>query len=336
MTVAAADILPDAPDLATALRLPPRRADSIRRTLSLDGCRQEGRAGPFLIAARGRDLRTPPAPAAPAAPEILTEDTLRVRLSPDKIIEALDASPAADGLEDLIGRSSLRGFRAALAATPGLGAIAGRPLRVLLDDLVGLSIIEGAVWLHWSSNGQPPGPPPPDRRPPVGTCLGFRPGSSALTARHAPEETVFVPPLETGGDPYAFHPGLVDDAGPSVRRLRCIDVWRDGDLHIHALFQDSVTLPDGRRAGVHAYALRATADARTHRLTAIAATPTLLPHRECFDGPASLHGLIGLPLPELRDTVPGLLRGIAGCTHLNDAARALTEAAILLRLLPAA
>jgi len=50
----------------------------------------------------------------------------------------------------------------------------------------------------------------------------------------------------------------------------------------------------------------------------------------------ALPGAINIPLPELRDTVPGLLRGIAGCTHLNDAARALTEAAILLRLLPAA
>jgi hypothetical protein len=35
--------------------------------------------------------------------------------------------------------------------------------------------------------------------------------------------------------------------------------------------------------------------------------------------------LIGARLPEMRDAVLGQLRGPEGCTHLNDALRALAE-----------
>src|SRR5690606_25350604 len=115
---------------------------------------------------------------------------------------------------------------------------------------------------HWSSNGRRPGPPPRDQQPPVDTCVGFRAGSSAHQARYTPEEAVYVPHLDMTDDPHAFHAVLPDD-GPGLRRIRRIDVWTERDIHIDAMFQDSVFLPDGRRAGVHEYALQATIDAGT-------------------------------------------------------------------------
>jgi hypothetical protein len=50
-----------------------------------------------------------------------------------------------------------------------------------------------------------------------------------------------------------------------------------------------------------------------------------LPFVECTSAPANLTRLIGAPLPELRDRVLAELRGTAGCTHLNDALRALAD-----------
>ncbi|WP_420822400.1 DUF2889 domain-containing protein [Sphingosinithalassobacter portus] len=48
-----------------------------------------------------------------------------------------------------------------------------------------------------------------------------------------------------------------------------------------------------------------------------------------------MQALIGLPLADLRRETLLRLRGTAGCTHLNDAARALSEAQALVDLLPA-
>jgi hypothetical protein len=57
----------------------------------------------------------------------------------------------------------------------------------------------------------------------------------------------------------------------------------------------------------------------------VQAEPRVLPFVECTTAPANLRRLIVAPLPELRDRVLAELRGTAGCTHLNDALRALAE-----------
>ena len=41
--------------------------------------------------------------------------------------------------------------------------------------------------------------------------------------------------------------------------------------------------------------------------------------------------LLDTPLPELRDKVLAELKGTAGCTHLNDALRALAEVPVLVQ-----
>jgi hypothetical protein len=66
----------------------------------------------------------------------------------------------------------------------------------------------------------------------------------------------------------------------------------------------------------------------------VEAEPRVLPFVECTSAPANLQRLIGAPLPELRDRVLAELRGTAGCTHLNDALRALAEVPALIDHLP--
>src|SRR5690606_13799308 len=135
-------------DLSSTVRLPARRINSIRRTLSLDGRFPSGHGGALLIDARGRDLLTPQSLPDPVS---LAEDRFKAQISADRIIQSLTAEPGVDSLYNLVGRSSLRGLRAAIRAVPDTNCFAKRPIRVLLDDLVGMSIIADAVWLHWSS-----------------------------------------------------------------------------------------------------------------------------------------------------------------------------------------
>ena len=61
--------------------------------------------------------------------------------------------------------------------------------------------------------------------------------------------------------------------------------------------------------------------------------PYVLPFGECPGAVAGALGLIGTPLADIRETVLERLRGPAGCTHLNDALRALAEVPILVEQL---
>lgn len=308
--------------------IPARRTGSIRRTSSIDMAWPDGRHGSVVMAGNARDVLT----IDPAnAPIVLVHDRLDVRVSPRKIIESITTDPPIAGIDGLIGESVLAGFRRRLRSIPAIADIDGRPLALLLDDLVGCNVISGWVWgkwitdrdelLRWSGN-------PQDM---VGACVSYAPGASVFDGDSYLDRVDPVPPLEHVADPHALHP-LAPDIPQTMRRVRVIDVHDAGDtIAITALFQDSGTIPGGRRSAVHEYALRATADTASATLLTLEATPGVLPHRECVTAPAGLSRLIGTPLDALRETVLRDLRGTAGCTHLNDAVRALAEASLLLR-----
>ena len=84
---------------------------------------------------------------------------------------------------------------------------------------------------------------------------------------------------------------------------------------------------------MHEYDLRVTADRQSLRVLSADATPRVLPFVECTNAPANLARLLGSPLAELRERVITELRGTAGCTHLNDALRALAEVPALVNRL---
>jgi len=110
-----------------------------------------------------------------------------------------------------------------------------------------------------------------------------------------------------------------------MRRARRIDVRLGKVIQIEAAFQDSAAKPDGTRAALHEYDLTATADPSSMRLLSIDATPRVLPFGECPGAVANISRLLDSELPQLRRTVLDQLPGTLGCTHLNDALRALAE-----------
>jgi hypothetical protein len=116
----------------------------------------------------------------------------------------------------------------------------------------------------------------------------------------------------------------------SMRRARRIDVWIEGDeLRVDSSFQDSSGDPEYGRVAVHEYGLAATASLATETLTSVTADPRVLPFVECPNAVDNLGLVVGLPLRELRTRVPELLGKTMGCTHLNDALRALAEVPVL-------
>jgi hypothetical protein len=168
-----------------------------------------------------------------------------------------------------------------------------------------------------------------------GVCIGFAPGSSALAADESLKpKGVAVPPLEHPDDPDGWHT-LPAQPGVGMRRARRIDAWVEGGaIRIAAGFQDSATAPAGGRVAIHEYELAATAEIGTGLLLSVSAAPRVLPHPECPGAVANIGRLIGTSLSGLRRTVLEELRGTAGCTHLNDALRALAEVPQLIAQLP--
>jgi hypothetical protein len=105
---------------------------------------------------------------------------------------------------------------------------------------------------------------------------------------------------------------------------------------VDSAFQDSASRPDGGRAALHEYRLSLTADRGSLRILSIQAEPRVLPFHECPSATNNLVRLVGSPLQAMRETVLAELAGPAGCTHLNDALRALAEVPALVERLTAA
>jgi hypothetical protein len=76
---------------------------------------------------------------------------------------------------------------------------------------------------------------------------------------------------------------------------------------------------------IHEYLLRAIADATTLELLSIEPEARILPFSECPGAMANTQRLVGRRLDQVRNEVLAQLRGPAGCTHLNDALRALAD-----------
>jgi hypothetical protein len=141
-----------------------------------------------------------------------------------------------------------------------------------------------------------------------------------------------VPPLRNEKDPQGWHEFAPHNDEISICRARRLDVWLDnGQIMLDTSFQDSASTEEGiQRKGVHEYTLRASFDKSSQKLTAIEATPHLLPFRECPGAVENLHRLVGTSAENLRGEVSIQLRKTEGCTHLNDAARALAAAPALI------
>lgn len=315
---------------------PLRRPGSVRRTSTIDMRWPAGPGTQLRLTGRARDLLTP---ADESAPVVLAEDTMTVGVHPmTRTIEDISAHPSRSALSALVGARGGGNSRALLAEVMTGEAEAGTPLYLMLDDIAGASLIAGFAYSRWIPRPQLElATASAPKRNMEGICTGFQPGSGALMpdgSSNWNHQVRPVGPLVRADDPLGWH-DLEKITEISMRRARRIDVAVGDVLEIDSMFQDSSTVPEGGRVAVHEYLVRATADPVTGELLSLAADPRVLPYNECPLASAAVGAIVGTPLRELRAAVLEKFPGTAGCTHLNDAMRALAEVPALVASLRA-
>ncbi len=279
---------------------------------------------------RARDVITP---LGGGDPIICAEDSFEVTLRADRTILAIRAEPPRAALAKLVGSRGGGHLRHALEDIVPEERVNATPLYLILDDISGISLIAPWAWSQWSSDWLDSYGSADDRvrriKSMKGVCTGFAPGSSGLNLdRSEGEGGAHGPDLRRSDDPKGWH-DFPAAAGAGMRRARRIDVSIEDGLTIRAAFQDSAATPEGARAVLHEYELEAGADPDSLQLLRLEATPRVLPLPECPGATRALPRLLGARLPELRREVLEKLPGVLGCTHLNDALRALAEVPVL-------
>ena len=326
------------PVRSTANPSPLRRPGSIRRTTSIDVTWSAGMVGPRDLDGRCRDV----VKLADGSDRVRAEAQMQASITFDRTITAMAAQPSPAGIERLVGEKGGGHLRGALRdLLPDLIAEA-HPLYLVLDDISGTSLVSNWGWSQWGDNWL-------ERMHDTGTaaavqemlgertnvCWGFQPGFSSHdpATRLSGDPAADAKDLRNPADPEGWH-GFPESTGVAFRRARRIDVWRKADrVAIEASFQDSAARKEGGRAALHEYILRVDVDPETMVLRSVEPEPRVLPFRECPGAMANARALAGTPLAEIRQSVLENLRGPAGCTHLNDALRALAEAPQLLAFL---
>lgn len=296
----------------------------------------DGRRGPMRLIGRARDATTP---LAGGPPKTLALDEFHALLTPDRTITEITASPPRPAIAGLVGARAGGQLRRMIVAALPDEVRDATPLYLILDDVAGASLVAAWAWSrhmpewHKAITNPPRGTVFPNME---NVCTGFRTGSAALLPGGAPalQNFALVDDLRHPDDPDGWH-AFTAQTGVGMRRARRIDIWRAGGLiAIDAAFQDSANDPSGGRATVHEYQISATADATSLRLLSVVATPRVLPYAECPAAALNAPRMIGVRLPEFRTRVVETLPGTAGCTHLNDALRALAEVPALAGRLP--
>lgn len=281
---------------------------------------------------RARDIVTP---RGGGPPVLRAEDSFEALLKPDRTIVAIEAAPRRTDLARLIGARGGGRLRHALEEFIPEERRGATPLYLILDDISGASLVAQWAWSQWEKNwlssargGVTLAQLEKMIQDMEGICTGFAPGSSSLDSARLVNQTddgTPAPDLRHPDDPEGWHDFFAVENAPAMRRARRIDVRLDEVIVIDAAFQDSAAKPDGTRAALHEYTLTATADPSSLRLLSIEATPRVLPFAECPGAVTHITRLLDSGLAELRQTVLDRLPGTLGCTHLNDALRALAE-----------
>jgi len=308
---------------------PDRRPRSIRRTASLDLDYPAGLEASRRVRARARDLLS-----RDGATKVLADDVLVASVTQDRSYESIFSFPDRPAIQELVGPRGTKNSRRAMSSLVPEEREAGTPLYLLLDDLPAISLVSGQIAIEWLPPEERTSHLKGDYRAPVGICAGFQVGSNAI----GPDgKNLLIHQVQSVGlltradDPLAWHKLQVETNEPSMRRVRRIDVWVDEVIHIDSFFQDSCTTPHHGRVAVHEYCVTATADLETGILLSVTADPRILPFDACPQAASNVDRMIGIPLNEFREAVLDRLPGTLGCTHLNDALRALAEVPAMVR-----
>jgi len=310
---------------------PLRRPGSVRRTTSIDVHWPDGFGQASIMEGAARDILTP---LDGAAPVVLGEGRYAIKASAMREILEISVTPNHANAQQMVG---IRGGGASrIALSTIMGSITGTPLYQIMDDFAGASLVAGWIWSVWTDDWQArmqSSDSQQMRRKMTNICTGFTEGASSLTDDGGPDSSgqskTEVGPLVHPDDPIGWHE-LPVQQGPSFRRARRLDLWREGGMiHCDIGFQDSGSNPQGTRTAVHEYQVAVTIDPKDMTVSALDATPLILPYRECPGAVANVKRLIGHNVSEFRQDVLDTLPGNLGCTHLNDVLRSLADAPVL-------
>ncbi|EIV91444.1 DUF2889 domain-containing protein [Frankia sp. QA3] len=336
---ALADLVPppDSPHRGAPRRVP----GSVRRTSHLNATWPDGFGSPMHLHAGARDLVT----GRDRQATVVDSAQLRVTVDGTRTLRSLTSVPPRRALSGLVGHGGGRGYRARVRELVPEDVATGSPLHFLLDDMPGATLVGPIAWRLW----------PREQEKLVRfaaathaarvaamreVCSGWRVDGGPLERLSQGDELQqnLVPahPLEQPDDPLAWHriPAPPGDSA-MFRRRRRVDVIApepgasQGVLTVDSMFRDSMWSPQGVETVVHEYGVHATVDPATLRLVGIHADPRVLPFETCPSAAGNVDLLLGEPVGTLRARVIELVAGTDGCTHLNDALRALAEVPVL-------
>jgi len=292
-----------------------------------------------LMIGRVRDYVTP-ADGGPSGGQgrTLAEAEMRATLAQDKTITSITADPAPPRMSELVGQRGGGHLRMIISEImPDLLAEAA-PLYLALDDISGTALVSAFAWSQWYPDwvermhaSLPAGEMEKMIAGRVNVCWGLQEGNSGvsgkMTGGASQVASADAGELRNPADMAGWHEFPESD-GAGFRRARRIDVTYDdaaGLIRIDSSFQDSAVRKEGGRLAIHEYNLAATVDANTLELLTITPEAHVLPFSECPGAVHNTQRLVGTRLPDIRASVLAMLRGPQGCTHLNDALRALAE-----------
>jgi hypothetical protein len=319
------------PPRSTANPAPARPAHSVRRTSSIDVSWPDGEQGGRLFVGRVRDYLTGEA-GRPG--RVLDRAEFRARIADDKTIRSIEVEPPFAGADRLVGMRGGNHLRLFIKETMPELIADGAPIYLALDDISGTALVSAFAWSHWHGDflqrmrermGEEELARMMAER--VNVCWGLQEGNSGVSGEGPKRDVAETQAgdVRNPADPEGWHE-LFDPEGAGFRRARRIDVVRDGDvIRVDAAFQDSVALKTGGRGAIHEYNLAVAIDVDTGEILTLEPEARILPFSEC---PGAIHNakrLIGSHVADVRETVLAQLRGPEGCTHLNDALRALAE-----------
>lgn len=330
------ETFPPAPR-TTANPAPVRPVNSVRRTSSIDVSWPDGVDKPRQFIGRVRDYRSA---ESGLSGDVVNEAEMHAVLDDTKTIMSISAQPAPANIGKVVGQRAGGHLRMFVREVMPELVETGAPLYLILDDLSGSALVSNISWSLWDERSMM------DRRAGVSeeefeqmmtgranVCWGLAEGNSGLKHRRDVGDVAAARAgeLRNPADPEGWHE-FPQNEGPGFRRARRIDVWRDaasGLLMVDSAFQDSAKTQHGDRIAIHEYLLSVTADPDTLEILTLEPTPQILPFPECPGAVANTQRLVGASLADIRDDVLRQLRGPEGCTHLNDAMRALADVPML-------
>ncbi len=319
------------PPRDTANPSPAIRPNSVRRTCSIDVSWPDGVDNNRKFIGTSRDYRLS---GQRGTGEVLGAARLEARIDAEKTILSISSDPEPANLRRLVGERAGSHLRLLLRETMPQLLETGDPLYLPLDDLSGTALVSAFGFSQWNPEyaakfRERISAEEFDQlmQSRVNVCWGLAEGNSGLEPHDIDEVAAAdAGDLRNPDDPQGWH-DLPEEDGPGFRRARRIDVWRDdaGNFRVSSSFQDSAKQRTGGRVAIHEYDVNVQVDSASGEILSLEAVPHVLPFSEC---PGAIHNaqrMVGKKIVDIRDEVLANLRKTEGCTHLNDALRALAE-----------